>query len=433
MRTRKRAAAEGSPRLAGAERTVLAVLAAGALVIPTIITSGSDPFRLPKELAFRAEAILLLAVAVFWMTSRKRTWRIGRGAELVVAAAVVGWTLLTTATSTNRLLSADSLITVVAAAVIFIVTCVAAQDLSIVAVDVLMVGACANAALVILQETKLWTPLALTGQGHYASVGLLGNANDVGTFLIAPAIAAVVVAITASGARRWIYAFIALLLGGGVVASGTRTALGALVAALIVFALVHSRRAAIVVVVALAILALPLLSRSTTIGRGVREIIAAAKTRDYPHLLSERLVPFLAAADMTRDHPLLGVGPGCFKYHFMAYRVALATHYPAAWTQGWPQNWGEVHNDHLQVASETGLPGTALFLGAIGVAAGIGARRRAASASSEAAFARALRWPLVAAAFVICLAQFPLELAAPRLIFLSLGALCIAWDRDDAA
>ena len=38
-----------------------------------------------------------------------------------------------------------------------------------------------------------------------------------------------------------------------------------------------------------------------------------------------------------------------------------------------------------------------------------------------------------AAAFVICLGQFPLELAAPRLMLLSLGALCIAWDRDDAA
>src|SRR5439155_609388 len=168
MRTRKRAAAEGSPRLAGAERTVLAVLAAGALAIPTIITSGDDAFRLPKELAFRAEAILLLAAAVFWLTSRKRTWRIGRGAELVVAAAVV--------------------------------------------------------------------------------------------------------AVTSPGARRWIYALIALLLGGGVVASGTRTALGALVVALIVFALLHSRRAAIVVAAALAILALPLLSRSTAIGTGVRDV-----------------------------------------------------------------------------------------------------------------------------------------------------------------
>src|SRR5207249_11014791 len=75
-----------------------------------------------------------------------------------------------------------------------------------------------------------------------------------------------------------------------------------------------------------------------------------------------------------------------------------------------------------------GLPGYALFLGAIGVAAGMGTRRRAAAAAPEAAFARALRWPLAAAAFVICLAQFPLELAAPRLMLLSLGALCIAWD-----
>src|ERR1051326_5005486 len=85
MRTRKRAAADRSPRLAGAERAALAVLAAGAVVVPTILTSGDDAFRFPKELAFRAEAIVLLLVAVFWITSRLRTWRLGRGAEPILA------------------------------------------------------------------------------------------------------------------------------------------------------------------------------------------------------------------------------------------------------------------------------------------------------------------------------------------------------------
>ena len=70
----------------------------------------------------------------------------------------------------------------------------------------------------------------------------------------------------------------------------------------------------------------------------------------------QRLLPFLTAADMTRDHPLLGVGPGCFKYHYMAYRVAQRDRHPGAWTEGYPMNWGEAHNDHLQVAAETGLP-----------------------------------------------------------------------------
>jgi len=433
MLTRKRAAVAASPRLAGAEIAALAVLAAGALSIPAIFTQGDEAFRFPKELAFRAEAVALLAVAVFWATTRVRTWRIVRGPELAVAAIAAGWALVTVALSTNRLLSADSFITVVAAAVIFVVTCVAAEGLPLVAVDVLMIGACANAALVILQDRNLWMPLKLTVQGHYASVGLLGNTNDVGMFLFAPALAAVILVVVGRGVRRWIYAAVAVLLAGGLVASGSRMAFAAVAAGLLVFALGHSRRAAAVAVAALVVLAVPALSSSTILGRGVREAAAAAAKRDYQQLLSERLVPFLTAIDMTRDHPLLGVGPGCFKYHYMPYRVALATHYPQAWTRGWPMNWGEVHNDHLQVASETGLPGYALFLAALAVFAGRRRPRAEPDATPRAAFARALRWPLAAGVFVLCLAQFPLELAAPRLMLLSIGALCIGWDRDHAA
>jgi O-antigen ligase len=150
--------------------------------------------------------------------------------------------------------------------------------------------------------------------------------------------------------------------------------------------------------------------------------------RDYQRLFSERLLPFLAAAEMFRDHPLLGVGPGCFRYHFMAYRVALSEKYPAEWTRGWPMNWGAVHNDHLQVAAEAGGVGYALFLTSLGLLV----RRSPAEPASRAEFARALRWPLAAAIFVVCLAQFPLELAAPRLMFLTLGALCVTWNRIDA-
>ena len=41
-----------------------------------------------------------------------------------------------------------------------------------------------------------------------------------------------------------------------------------------------------------------------------------------------------------------------------------------------------------------------------------------------------MRWPLAALTFVLCIAQFPLELAAPRLMLITLGALCIAWDEN---
>lgn len=433
----KSAGPENGSRLAAAERAALAVLAAGTLVIPAILSSGMDPFRLPKELAFRAEAITLLMLAVFWATSQRRTWTFAKRPELLLAAAIVCWSVFTTATSTNRQLSMDTLITILAAVVIFIATCLAAQTVPIIAVDVLMIACCANAIIVILQELKIWTPFLPSPDTatHYGSVGLLGNTNDVGTYFIIPAVAAIVLAVTASGIRRWVYAGIGALLVAGLAASGTRTALGALLAALIVFALGHSRRAALAVAAIVVMLTLVVLSPSTSLGRGIRQLTDAVAHRDYQHLFSERLLPFLAAVEMTRDHPLLGVGPGCFKYHYMTYRVALIGRYPSEWTRGYPMNWGEVHNDHLQVAAETGLLGYGLFLGAIGVGSGIvgRARRRTNIDGPEAAFARALRWPLATAVFVICLAQFPLELAAPRLMILTLGALCITWNRDDVA
>ena len=409
------------------------ILAAGAVLIPVIYSGGLDVFNLPKELVFRAEAIALLAAGVFWMTSKARTWKLGASRNaIVLAAVIVAWAAITTATSTNRLLSADTLLTIAAAAVIFVATLLTAQTTSIGVVDVLMFGACANAALVILQELKIWSPFvhAAYVSGHYASVGFLGNTNYVGTFLAAPALAAIVVAIVAAGKRRWVYVVIAGLLVTGLALSASRAAVVALLAGLVVL-VARLRRGWLVVAGALAVVALMTLSPKTVLGIHAREMVDAASKRDYERLFSERLLPALAAVDMIRDHPLLGVGPGCFHYQFMGYRLRLDERYPKAWTRGYPGNWGAAHNDHLQVAAETGLPGYALFLAAIGIVAGL--RRRGAPVRVETSFARALRWPLAALALVLCIAQFPLELAAPRLMFISLGALCITWDEDDDA
>jgi putative inorganic carbon (HCO3(-)) transporter len=409
------------------QRAILIFVAIGVVILPlTVVPGGADAYRLPKELVFRGEAIVLLALLILRLraASVPARWR----PELILAAAIVVWTLVVTATSTNRALSIDSLLTVIAAAVIFIATCVALEVRSLEAVDVLMIGCCVNAAITVLQELAIWNPVPAT-EGHYGTVGLMGNANDVGTFLVVPAVAAVVMAVTSIGKRRWIYLGITVLLASGVIASATRTALAAFVGSLLVLAILQTRRAGIVIGVVLLVVGLAVSSPATTIGRGVRELGKAAVERDYQRLFSERLLPFLAAAEMTRDHPLLGVGPGCFRYHFMPYRVALATKYPAGWTHGFPMNWGTVHNDHLQVAAEAGVIGLLLFLVSLGVLA---KRSDGDEKTRHAVFARTLRWPLVTAISVVCLAQFPLELAAPRLMFLTLGAMCVTWDRTDA-
>jgi O-antigen ligase len=415
----------------GAERAITIVLAAGLLVTATIVTNGIDHFRLPKELAFRAEAIVLLALAAFWLTSKQRTWKLQWRPEFLLAAAILCWTLVTVATSTNRQLSIDSLITVIAAVVIFIATCLAAQTVRFEAIDVLMTGACINAVLVILQELKIWTPFnpAPDVNTHLGSVGLLGNPNDVGTYLAPAALAAIVMTVTAEGKRRGIYVAIATLLVAGVAASATRTAIGALIIALAVFAVFHSRRVALAIAAIVVAIGLLVVSPSTSLGRGARQLTKAAASHDYQRLFSERVLPFITAFEMARDHPLAGVGPGCFKYHYMAYRVAMTGKYPEEWTKGYPMNWGEVHNDHLQVAAESGVPGYLLYLAAIGLCALPFDRR--GRLSLHQGFARGLRLPLAVLVLVISIGQFPLELAAARLMFLTLGALCLTWDRED--
>ena len=408
------------------DRAILIVLTIGLIVLPiTVVPEGADGFRHPKELVFRAEAIVLVALLLLRFRPRHLAmarWR----PEFVLTAACVAWAMVVTATSTNHALSIDSLITIVSGAVIFIATCLAAESRSREAVDVLMIGCCVNAAITILQELNQWQHVPAT-EGHYGSIGLMGNANDVGTFLVVPAVAAVVMATTSLGRRRWSYFGVAMLLVSGMIASATRTALIAFVVSVLVLAVVQARRAAVVIGV-LMLVGLAVLSPATVIGRSIRELGDAALKRDYQRLFSERLPPFLAAAEMARDHPFLGVGPGCFRYHYMTYRIAMATKYPAAWTRGFPMNWGGVHNDHLQIAAEAGVAGYVLFLTSLGLLV----RRVPAGPAPRAGFARTLRWPLVTAVFVVSLGQFPLELAAPRLMFLSLGALCITWNRIDA-
>lgn len=409
------------------QRAILIVLALGVILLPvTVVPDGADMFRLPKELLFRAEAIVLLALLILGARGRPvqvTRWR----PELLLTTAVVIWAMIVTATSTNRALSIDSLITIVSAAVIFIATCTAAESRSREAVDVLMIGCCVNAGIAILQELDLWQPVP-AAEGHYGTVGLIGNANSLGTFLVLPAVAAVVMSTVSAGRRRWSYAGVVVLLVSGIVASATRTALVALVASMLVLAMTQARRSAAVIAVLLLLVGGAALSPATVIGRSIRELGEAAVQRDYQRLFSERLPPFLAAAEMIRDRPLLGVGPGCFRYHFMAYRVALSAKYPAEWIRGFPMNWGSVHNDHLQVTAEAGAFGYLFFLASLGLLV----RRSSAPPTPRAPFARALRWPLATAIFVLCLAQFPLELAAPRLMFLTLGALSVTWNRTDA-
>src|SRR5713101_5661333 len=93
-----------------ANRLLWRIVIAAVLVIPVFISaSGRDSFRLPKEILFRLETILLVAICLVLLCTksieRPRKWE---EAGLVVPAAVVLWSFVSMLASTNRPLSFSS-------------------------------------------------------------------------------------------------------------------------------------------------------------------------------------------------------------------------------------------------------------------------------------------------------------------------------------
>lgn len=422
-----------------AARAAFFIVTGTALLLPlTVDPAGLDSFRLPKELIFRASAIALAIIGTFAITAHARFHRIKpllREPVIALSLLVVAWTLVTTVTSTNRLLSLQAMITVVSSAIFFSAAYLTLREKRFVALDAALAPAVINAIVIALQEYGIWQPFKFPEQaaGHLSSSALIGNPNDVGSYLVVPAVAATVASATTKGYRRLGYSVVASIVVFGLITSATRTAIIAFIVAMAVFIAAGSvRRAAIVtalLIVSISVLVWP----GTSMGKRMYGLIRAARERHFDVVFSERLVPFLAAVDMFRDHPVIGVGPGCFKFQYMAYRVALTTKYPREWTQGFAMNWGEVHNDHLEILAETGAPGYILFLSAAALLVIPVLRdRRLDSRDPGERLARHLALPLAVVVFVVALGQFPLQLAAPRLNILYFAGLCCV-RRENAA
>jgi O-antigen ligase len=149
--------------------------------------------------------------------------------------------------------------------------------------------------------------------------------------------------------------------------------------------------------------------------------------------LSYRVPPFLAAWRMFTAHPLVGVGPGCWSLLYFDYKIAVERDHPALFHsgQGW-SNFGEVHNDHLEILAETGVPGYILFVSALLFSASHSFRTADRDLDTNrdlTRVARLLAFPVSAALFVLCLAQFPLQLASTTSAFAFVFATTLGWIR----
>lgn len=406
----------------------------GLLVVPLACApSLIDRFRTVKESVSRAEAILgllLVVIALALGAAPRLREMLRERAVFAIAIGGMAWAAITTATSTHRLLSIDALASVLAAIVLFLVVWFAAPRMKLAAIDLLVPAAAINTVLGALQEYSIYNPFEVHPDvsTHLAATALIGNPNIVGSYLALVAVTLAAASGAVHGGRRAWYWLGTLFAIVGVLVSDTETAVLALAAGLGLLAVGRSwKRAAAVALALAAILGIGIAVRVPVI-LDLLALPRRIQSQGWEVALSGRVAPAMVALRMTREHPITGSGPGTYGYHFMPERSRLAAESHGRIGIGLGVNFGEVHNDHLQLLAETGIPGYLLFLAAI-VAILRVALRSPESSDDRRRFVRALAVPLAGAIFVLCLAQFPLQVAVTRHLILTMAALIVGWSR----
>jgi O-antigen ligase len=409
------------------EAALIAVLLISATFVPLVVSqTGWDVFRVPKESLFEAAAIFaaaLLAIFALYHGAApfRRLWREQRTA-IAVTFAAVAWTAIASAASTNRELSAHSFFWVCSCAVMFLATLLVAERPRRALFIVPIVPALVNAIVALLQRSGTSDVLRFDSRVdlHFRTAGLIGTPNELGVYLLVPTVIAAALAIASRGRARQLWTAATALLIAGIIASEALSAIAALTAAGATLVMLSVRRAkralaimaAIAIIVALAYA--PLRTRALRTMSDVRDGHYLAAT-------SYRIPAQLAALRMFADHPLTGVGPGCYGFWYMPYKVQLNRDHIEFLPFG--ENFGEAHNDHLQTLAVAGLPGYALFILALVV---LGRRSLRRDGDEPRTFASIAALPLVVALAVVALAQFPLSLAAPMSVALHYAALIVA-------
>jgi O-antigen ligase len=229
---------------------------------------------------------------------------------------------------------------------------------------------------------------------------------------------------------RIVFGIVTAVLLAGIFEAQTITVMVGLTASLVAFVASGSKRVRIIAIVIVVAGIAGLLLYPPTRSR-LESLRAPLTNRDFGTVTSGRVPAAGVALQMFLDRPLLGQGPGVFASRYMSRRIAIEEEQHPGWVQQSRENFGEAHNDHLQVLAESGLPGHLLFLFALGYVAWL-TLRRVPAVTERGRFVRVFALPAAAGLGAVAVGQFPLELTAVMATCVFAAALCFAWS-DDAA
>jgi putative inorganic carbon (hco3(-)) transporter len=407
-----------------------AVLAVVTIVPLVVDPRGRDLFVLPKSVVFQIGMLVVAAIAVTGalLHDSVATMLGAPRRAVLLASAALAWVAVVSMTAIVPAVSREAPFTMFCYAVLFVVSAAVARDGGLLSgLTALLLPALINALLVLCQALGIWQPFTLiaTGPERLGHIGLIGNPNTVGTYLLLPTIVALAGTI-AVRRYRIVFASLTLILLVAIFQAQTVTVLASLAVALLAFAMNAGKRVR-VLAISVAVLGLVAVVAYGPTRQRLQSLKNLLRSREMVAFSSGRIPATAAALRMFTEHPIQGVGPGGFAARYMPYRLAVEESFPE-WVVMTRENFGEAHNDHAQILAETGLPGYALFLLALLGVGSISFRR--SGDDERARLTKVVAFPAAIGFAVLAIAQFPLHLTAVAASAVFLAGLCWGWRGD---
>jgi hypothetical protein len=414
-----------------AARLTTWTILAGTAALPFVFLRGAkDAFRTPKEIAFHAVALVVLAALAAWSIQSGPRALFGRAFRpyALLLGAILAWVVLAGVFSSNRLVSAFALGHVFLSTIWFAASWLVARRKGVAVLLAVAIPGVVSACIALLQVARLWTPVEVEGSGRSSVIGIMGNPNDLGGYLALAAVPFAALAWTA-GTRARVLSVVALgMLGAAVFVTESAASAGSLVAAVAAVPMAGLRRGKALVAVLAVLLVLALGTSFLASDRIVSAKVEPLLGRGLREALSARTVAYATAGLMIRENPVLGVGPGCFAFRYPDAQIRIFAENPEIAPRRVQRGmFVEVHNDHLEIAAETGIPGALLEIVALAMLFMAGGRGRERETASPASLGRLGAWSLGACLLVQMTFNFPLQISGILAPALFLAGTFIAW------